>query len=70
MSLSQKISKKDLRNQVAQTLISTFEGLKETISPKKFQRNIKKASKILLTGVKPTLKKKSVKKAKVTAKSS
>lgn len=69
MSVSQKLSKKDLRNQVAQTLISTFEGLKDAVSQKKFKRNIKKASKALLTGVKPPAKKKSSKKTKPPVKS-
>jgi signal recognition particle GTPase len=68
MSLSKKLSKKDLRNQVAETLISTFEGLKDNVSPKKFRRNIKKASKALLTGVRPPAKKKSTKKIKAPAK--
>jgi hypothetical protein len=69
MSVSQKLSKKDLRNQVAETLISTFEGLKDTVSPKKFRRNIKKAVKALLTGVKPPSKRKSAKKIKEPVKS-
>jgi hypothetical protein len=69
MSVSQKLSKKVLRNQVAETLISTFEGLKDNVSPKKFKRNIKKASKVLLTGVKPPSKRKSAKKIKAPVKS-
>lgn len=69
MSVSQKLSKKDLRNQVAETLISTFEGLKDAVSQKKFKRNIKKASKALLTGVKPPVKQKSAKKIKIPVKS-
>lgn len=50
--MSSKQIKKDLRRQVADKLTTTFETLNKDISPKKLQRNIRKASKALLSGLK------------------
>lgn len=49
--MPQSVTKKQLRSQVAATLTNTFDGLKNELSDKKFQRNIKRASKALLAGL-------------------
>lgn len=59
-----KKSKKVLQQKVAETLKTTFGGLKDEISPKKFKRNIKKASKALVAGLKTSAVKKSKEKKK------
>jgi len=57
-----------LKEKVTETLTTTFSGLKEEMSEKKFSRNIKKATKALLAGFKNAAAKKSEKKkAKVVA---
>ena len=53
--------KKDLRANVSQSLESMFKEFESIVGKRKFQRNIKKASKILVTSVKPE-------KVKLTAK--
>jgi len=58
-------SRKEIRSQIAATLFTTFDGLKEGIGSRKFKRNIKKASKVLVAGLKkPTVKKAPKKKKK------
>jgi hypothetical protein len=59
--MAQRVTKKQLRVQIRQTLLTTFDELKNELSDKKFQRNVRRASRILLDGV-------SVKKAKKTKK--
>jgi hypothetical protein len=44
--------KNTLKEKVTETLTTTFSGLQNEMSPKKFKRNIKKASKALLAGFK------------------
>ena len=52
-----KSKKKVLRAQIAKTLQKTFSSLKKTMGEKKFNRHIKKASKVLVSGaVKKTKK--------------
>ena len=46
--------KKDLRAHVSQSLESMFKEFESIVGKRKFQKNIKKASKILVTSVKPT----------------
>jgi hypothetical protein len=46
----EKGKKKILREQIADTLETTFAGLKEALGDKKFSRHIKKASKVLAAG--------------------
>ena len=45
--------KKKIRVEVAQTLMTTFSKFDNQLSPKKFKRNIKKATKALVAGIKP-----------------
>ncbi len=45
--------KKDLRANVSQSLESMFKEFESIVGKRKFKRNIKKASKILVTSVKP-----------------
>ena len=52
--MSSKKLKKELKLKVAKTLTFTFEDLKKGVSPKKFKRNIRKAAKDLLAGLKVT----------------
>ena len=59
-----KVSKKEIRSQVAATLFTTFDGLKEGVGSKKFKRNVKKASKVLVAGLKKTSTKKAPRKTK------
>lgn len=64
-------SKKTAKTQVTETLRLTFDGLQEKLGKKKFEKNIKKASKALLEGYKETAVKKeatSKKKTKTTKK--
>ena len=62
--MSSKKLKKDLQLKVVDTLLNTFGELKNEISPRKFKRNVRKASKALLAGLKISPKKESrVKKA-------
>jgi hypothetical protein len=60
---SQKL-KKELRQKVKNSLSKSLSALKGKISPKKLKRNIKKASKVLLAGLKV---KSAKKRRKVTA---
>lgn len=69
-----KKDKKLLLDKVAESLTTTLTSLNGNLSPKQFKRNIKKASKALITGVltekpKTTVKKKTAlkKTAKATA---
>ena len=55
-------TKKELRSEIEQKMATTFDGLKDSVSSKKFNRNIKKASKVLLSGIKPASEKKTAKK--------
>lgn len=50
--MSSRKSKKQLRSEVALTLFNTFSKFNDKISPKKLKRNIKKASKALVAGMK------------------
>lgn len=60
-----KQEKKELKLKVEETLATTFTDLSGNISPKKFKRNLRRASRALLAGLKVTTVKKSpVKKAK------
>ena len=45
-----KVKKHTLREQIATTLQTTFTDLKETVGEKKFNRHVKKASKVLAAG--------------------
>lgn len=58
MAKSNKISKKanlkkDLRMHVSQSLVEMFKDFETVVGKRKFQKNIKKASKVLITNVKP-----------------
>ena len=58
MAKANKISKKanlkkDLRMHVSQSLEQMFKNLESVVGKRKFQRNIKKASKELIASVKP-----------------
>lgn len=46
-----KTAKKDTRDRIAATLESTFAELKEKVGEKRFARKIRKASKVLASGV-------------------
>jgi Na+-translocating ferredoxin:NAD+ oxidoreductase RnfG subunit len=48
-----KKARKKLRLEIAATLSTTFTGLTKNLSEKKFQRNVRRASRILVDGVKP-----------------
>jgi hypothetical protein len=50
-SMAQRVTKKQLRVQIKQTLLTTFDELKSDLSDKKFQRNVRRASKVLLAGL-------------------
>jgi|KBSSwiStaDraftv2_1062776.scaffolds.fasta_scaffold1521448_2 hypothetical protein len=58
--------KKDLRAHVSQSLESMFKEFESIVGKRKFQKNIKKASKILVTSVKPTKVKLAAKNAEET----
>lgn len=45
-----KVKKHTLREQIATTLETTFTALKEAVGEKKFNKQVKKASKVLATG--------------------
>lgn len=45
--------KKDLRMHVSQSLEEMFKDFESVVGKRKFQRNIKKASKVLIASVKP-----------------
>jgi hypothetical protein len=62
--MASKKPKKDLRQKVKASLTKSLSMLKGKVSPKKLKRNIKKASKILLAGLKIKYPKK---RGKVTA---
>lgn len=62
---TEKSAKKTLRTQIENKLLSTFEDLKSKVGEKKFNRHVKKASKILAAGAKDQ-KPKKVKKAAKT----
>jgi hypothetical protein len=49
MSSKQKNS---LKEKITETLTATFSGLQNEMPPKKFKRNVKKASKALIAGFK------------------
>jgi hypothetical protein len=49
--MAQRVTKKQLRVQIRQTLLTTFDELKNDLSDKKFQRNVRRASKVLLAGL-------------------
>ena len=51
--MANKQTKKQLQAEVALTLQKTFGEFKEQLSDKKFSRNIRKASKIIISGIKP-----------------
>lgn len=53
MAKAKKTPKKTIRKQIEQQLITTFNHLKEEVSPKRFNRSIRKASKILSEGIRP-----------------
>ena len=59
--------KKDLRLKIEETLSKSFVTLEGKISHKKFRRNIKKASRALLAGLKVTSSKKKERKIKAEA---
>ncbi len=64
-----KQEKKELKLKVEETLATTFTDLSGNISPKKFKRNLRRASRALLAGLKVTpVKKSSVKTAKKSKK--
>jgi hypothetical protein len=50
--------KKNLQKTVSDQLLTVLSGLKDHLGEKKFQRRIKKASKMLVSGIKETTKKK------------
>ena len=50
--MSTILSRKDLRAQVSEKLHEVFAGLKSELGHKKFEKNIKKASKNLVDGIK------------------
>lgn len=52
--MSSKKIKKEIQQKLADTLTATVEDLKAKLSPKKFKRNIKNASKALVAGLKVT----------------
>jgi hypothetical protein len=49
--MAQRVTKKQLRVQIRQTLLTTFDELKSDLSDKKFQRNVRRASRVLLAGL-------------------
>ena len=62
--MSSKKIKKDIQQKLVDTLAATLDGLNGQLSPKKRKRNIKKASKALVAGLKIVPAKKSVAKNK------
>jgi hypothetical protein len=65
MSKTKKTAKKEFRTKIAEQLNTTFGDLKGRISAKKFERKIRKASKVLSQGVKPAKSEKPTKKKTV-----
>ena len=63
---TEKSAKKTLRTQIEDKLFSTFEDLKSKVGEKKFNRHVKKASKILAAGAKDAKPKKVKEAAKPT----
>jgi len=53
-----KNMKKDLRQKLEESIKNTFSNFNGAIGPKKHRRNIKKATKLLLSNVKVTPEKK------------
>lgn len=53
MAKSKRSTKKILRNHIARTLVEVFNDFEQQLGKRKFRRNIKKASKALLTDLKP-----------------
>lgn len=53
MGTSKATLKKDLRTNVSRTLEEVFKDFESLVGKRKFRRNIKKASKILTSDVKP-----------------
>lgn len=61
------LTKKALQQQIADKLQATFANLKDSVGSKKFDRHVKKASKLLATGaVKKTEKQKAAPKKTVS----
>jgi hypothetical protein len=60
--MSSKKIKKNLQLKVAERLTATFGDFQKDMSQKKFKRNIKKASKALLAGLKTAPEKRSTSK--------
>lgn len=59
MAKEKTTAKKVIRQQIEQQLFATFDHLKNQLKPKKLRRSIRKASKILSSGLKAnTIKKK------------
>lgn len=56
--------KKDIRQQLTSSLSATLDGLYGSLSPKKRKRNIKKASKALVAGLKLKVEKTTPQKTK------
>jgi uncharacterized membrane-anchored protein YjiN (DUF445 family) len=50
--MSTILSKKELRSEVTKKLLDVFAGFKEELGEKKFEKNIKRASKNLIDGLK------------------
>lgn len=65
--MADKKLKKAIQEKVAASLASNLEEFKTDLSPKKLKRNIKKASKLLLNGLKATPAKKTAKKTATKA---
>ena len=53
-----KKAKKKLQLEIASTLSTSIAGLKKNLSDKKFERNIRRASRMLVTGAKSETKSK------------
>jgi hypothetical protein len=54
------VSKKNMRKTISDQLYTVLSALKEHLGEKKFEKRIKKASKMLVSGIKKTPKKKAV----------
>jgi hypothetical protein len=50
--MSTILSKKELRSEVTKKLLDVFAGFKEELGEKKFEKNVKRASKNLIDGLK------------------
>jgi hypothetical protein len=58
--MKNRVSKKNMRKTISDQLYTVLSALKEHLGEKKFEKRIKKASKMLVSGIKKTPNKKAV----------